>query len=88
MPKYIAGVRYGRFTTAYLKIIAQTQRQAERYAKRVGSALLETLPETAMIGVARVRPGEAAVLEIPIIIGECERPARAVLSSLVLRGSV
>ena len=88
--RYITGVAYRHaFPTAYLKVVGHTRREAERYAKKVGGTLLQELPTTAEVRVPRYRgTHEQAVFEIPIIIGECESAARAVLAQLVLRGSV
>lgn len=89
--RYITGVDYRHvLPTAYLKVVGHTRREAERYAKLVGGALLRELPETAEVRVPRFRGTytERAVFEIPILIGECESAARAVLSRFVLRGAV
>jgi hypothetical protein len=89
--RYITAVDYRHvLPTAYLRVVGHTRREAERYAKRVGGALLRELPTTAEVRVPRFRGTytDQAVFEIPILIGECESAARAVLSRFVLRGSV
>ena len=90
MTKFITGVSYRHFlTTAYLRIVGRSRREAERHAKRVGTTLLENLPEMAEVLPARFKgtPAEPA-FEIPILIGACEQPAKACLAGLVLQGSV
>lgn len=93
MNKYIAGVAYRHnLLTAYLKVIGHTQLEAERLAKKVGTALQQKLPKEAELGVARYRgydrAADAEFYEIPIVIAACEKPAKAVLASLVLQGTV
>lgn len=91
MDKYITGVSYRHaLLTAYLKIIGVTQPEAERRAKRVGTALRRRMPEGAEIGVPRYRGRRNAFdsYEIPIVIAACEGPAKATLAALVLAGSV
>lgn len=89
--RYITGVDYRHpLIVAYLKVVGQTQREAERHAKKVGGALLRELPAEAEVRVPRYRgtyTGQA-VYEIPVLIAECESAAKAILSRLVLRGSV
>ncbi len=89
--RYITGVSYRHpLLTAYLRIVGSTRREAERYAKQVGGALIREMPESVEVLVPRFRGTytEGAVFESPILIGECVPAAKAVLARYVLRGSV
>lgn len=87
MDKYIKGVAYRHtLLTAYLKITGRTQPEAERYAKQVGTVLRQLMPPSAEVGVPRGRG--VNTYEIPIVIADCERAAKAVLAQLVLQGRV
>ena len=91
--RYVIGVtyRYALLSTAYLRVSGHTRREAERNAKKVGSWLLLELPLTAEVRVPRFRGMDTAgqaIFEVPILIGECESTAKAILARLALQGSV
>jgi hypothetical protein len=92
MTKYILGVEYRQLpmTIACIQVAGQTQQLALRRAKQLGSALTKRLPEDAYLSIPREgeRAGELFTYEVRVTIETCLDEAKAIISELVLRGSV
>jgi len=92
MTKFILGVDYRQLplTTACIHVAGQTEQLALRRAKKLGTILVERLPDDASLFVPR--KGEPKddlhVYEVRVTIESCLDEAKAIISELVLRGSV
>jgi hypothetical protein len=91
--RIILGVDYRhKGISAYVKVGGRTPKGTERNAKIVGRVLQEKLPRGVHVGVPRYkgydRKAKREVYEVPTIISGHVRASKAVLSELMLRGSV
>jgi len=92
MTKYILGVDYRQLpmTVACIRVAGQTKQLALRRAKQLGTVLTERLPDDAYLSIPREgeRAGELFTYEVRVSVETCLDEAKAVISELMLRGSV
>jgi len=92
MTKYILGVDYRQLpmTIACIRVAGQTRQHALQRAKKVGGVLTKKLPPDAYLSVPREgeRASEQYTYEVRVTIETCLDEAKAIISELVLRGSV
>lgn len=92
MTRYILGVDYDRqpLPSAYIRVVGQTKKLALQRTKRLGSVLKKALPEAALCAPNDKGQGEDGLYayEAILSIGLCIEEAKAVISEIVLKGSV
>lgn len=88
--KHIIGVVYRRpLLRAYIKVAGKTERAARKVVEKLTLVLRRVLPNATIVDTRSkgldLKTGHY-VLEVPVIIVNCENKARAVIARMVLQG--